>query len=92
MTKIDCQEIKDEELVKKSLKNIDFFACIYERYEKKLISYILRISSFSYNEAEEVLQESFVKVKEFIKENKYAVLKNGVWEIVASKTIPKNVE
>ena len=57
----NCEDVKDEELVQKSLKNIDYFACIYERYEEKLTHYILRISSFSIEEAEDVLQESFIK-------------------------------
>lgn len=57
----NCQGISDEKLVQKSLQDIDYFACIYERYEKKLIRYILRISSFNFAEAEEVLQEAFVK-------------------------------
>ncbi len=56
-----CEKFSDSELAKKSLENIEFFACLFERYEKKLFAYILRSSSFSYDEAEEVLQESFVK-------------------------------
>ena len=55
------EELSDEELVQKSLKNIEFFAYLFERYEKKLLAYIIRSSSFSYAEAEEVLQESFIK-------------------------------
>jgi RNA polymerase sigma-70 factor, ECF subfamily len=57
----NCKGLSDEKLVKKSLQDIDYFACIYERYERKLIRYILRISSFSFAEAEEILQEAFVK-------------------------------
>jgi len=57
----NCENISDEELVKKSLRNIDYFAYIYERYEKKLTRYILRISSFSLEEAEDILQEAFIK-------------------------------
>ncbi len=59
-----CEKFSDNELVQKSLKNIDCFSCLYERYEKKLIFYILRISAFSPPEAEEILQEAFVKVWE----------------------------
>lgn len=54
-------QYSDQELVKKSIENIEFFAHLFERYEHKLLMYILRISSFSREEAEEVLQESFVK-------------------------------
>ncbi|MDF1497663.1 MAG: RNA polymerase sigma factor [Patescibacteria group bacterium] len=84
----DCLGIQDEELVKKSLENIDYFACIYERYEKKLIRYILRISSFSYHEAEEVLQEAFVRVwrnlNEFDESLKFS---SWVYRIVHNTTI-----
>lgn len=53
--------LRDEELIKKSIKNIDYFAVLVERYENKLIAYILRISIFSREEAEEILQEVFIK-------------------------------
>lgn len=58
----NCVDLSDEELIKKSLRDINYFTCVYERYEPKLIKYILRISSFSHTEAEEVLQETFIKV------------------------------
>ncbi len=57
----NIENLTDEELVKKSLENIDYFAYIFDRYENKLTRYILRLSTFSLNEAEEVLQESFIK-------------------------------
>lgn len=88
ITSKDCQGIKDEALVKKSLENIDYFACIYERYEEKLIRYILRISSFSYAEAEEILQEAFVKIwrnlNEFDESLKFS---SWVYRIVHNTTI-----
>lgn len=57
-----CLEKSDEDLVEKSLENIDYFTCLFNRYEKKFLRYIQRISSFSFDEAEEVLQEAFVKL------------------------------
>lgn len=57
----DCQ-LSDEELVRRSLEDIKYFACLFEKYEKKLIRYILRISSFSSEEADDVLQEAFLKI------------------------------
>ena len=60
--KNDCKNLSDEELVKKSLQDIKYFACLFERYERKLIRYILRISSFSEEETNDVLQESFLKI------------------------------
>ncbi len=83
-----CDKFSDRELVEKSLKNMDCFTCIYERYEKRLIYYILRISSFSFNEAEEVLQESFVKawqnLNEFDTNLKFS---SWIYRIVHNTTI-----
>ena len=84
----NCKNISDEELVKKSLQNIDYFACIYERYEQKLIRYILRISSFSIEEAEDILQEAFIKawrnLNEFNKDLKFS---SWIYRIVRNTTI-----
>lgn len=52
----------DEELVSLSLENEAFFGVLISRYQGKLISYIRRISNSSYEEAEDVLQETFIKV------------------------------
>jgi RNA polymerase sigma-70 factor (ECF subfamily) len=52
----------DEELVKITLKKQDYFKCIIERYDDKLLRYILRISSMSREDAEDVLQDVFISV------------------------------
>ncbi len=57
-----CSDKKDEELVALTLKNQDFFACLVERYEPKLMRYIRRISASTQEDAEDLLQEIFVKV------------------------------
>ena len=62
ISKNECRKLKDDELVRRSLQNVEYFACLFERYEKKLIYYILRISSFSPEEADDVLQEAFLKI------------------------------
>ena len=62
ISKKDCRKLNDEELVEKSLQDVEYFACLFERYEKKLVRYILRISSFSLEEADDVLQEAFLKI------------------------------
>ena len=87
-TTTNCKDMNDEELVKRSLQDVDYFACIYERYEQKLIWYILRISSFSLEEAEDVLQESFIKawknLNEFDKNLKFS---SWIYRIVHNTTI-----
>ena len=57
-----CGNKTDEELVELTLKDQDFLFCLTRRYEAKLLSYILRISNISKEEAEDILQEVFIKV------------------------------
>ncbi len=52
----------DKELVKLSLENKDAFLPLMRRYEERLFRYILRISNFSHEEAEDVLQEVFLAI------------------------------
>ena len=52
----------DEELASLTLRDQDFLLCLTRRYEAKLLRYILRISNISQEEAEDVLQEVFIKV------------------------------
>ena len=56
-----CPERTDVELVGMSLENSDHFLCLSKRYEDKLLRYIIRISKFSREDAEDVLQEVFIK-------------------------------
>lgn len=51
----------DSALVAAALNDLDQFEKIVERYEAPLLGYIQRISSFSKEEAQDVLQEVFVK-------------------------------
>lgn len=56
-----CIDKTDNELVKLSLNNQDHFLCLIKRYEVKLLYYIMRISKFSRSDAEDVLQDVFIK-------------------------------
>jgi len=58
----DIDHKTDEELVELTLKDQDNFAWLIRRYEDKLLRYILRIANISKEEAEDVLQEVFIKV------------------------------
>jgi RNA polymerase sigma-70 factor, ECF subfamily len=57
-----CREKSDEELVKLVLENQDYFICLMQRYSDKLIRYIIRISGVSQDDAEDILQDIFIKV------------------------------
>lgn len=54
-------DLSDEQLVKLSLQNVENFGILIQRYETKLIRYILRLSNIPKQEAEEILQEVFLK-------------------------------
>lgn len=56
-----CDQLSDQQIVDKALVNIDYFSCLYERYETKLLRYIKRIAALSNEEAEDVLQDAFIK-------------------------------
>ncbi|MBW1660441.1 MAG: RNA polymerase sigma factor [Deltaproteobacteria bacterium] len=58
---VDYQELSDEELVKKSLDDREVFYYLIKRYESKLMRYINRIASVTHEEAEDLLQEIFIK-------------------------------
>jgi RNA polymerase sigma-70 factor (ECF subfamily) len=57
-----CEGRTDEELVSLSLKDQEFFYCLLSRFEDKLLRYLFRTFSFSREDAEDVLQESFLKI------------------------------
>jgi RNA polymerase sigma-70 factor (ECF subfamily) len=55
-------EKSDQELVELSLKNKDSYGFLVQKYENKLNRYILRFSGLRQEDAEDVLQDVFVKV------------------------------
>jgi RNA polymerase sigma-70 factor, ECF subfamily len=60
----NCNGKTDEELVRLTLQESDYFLCLMKRYETKLLRYIHRISNLSHEDAEDILQDSFIKVYE----------------------------
>lgn len=52
----------DQELVTLTLENQEHFLYIVNRYQQKLLSFILRISNVAPDEAHDLLQEVFIKV------------------------------
>ena len=57
-----CIDKTDEELVDLILGNQDYFLCLMKRYEKKLLSYLKRLTSERVEDLEDMLQEIFIKV------------------------------
>lgn len=56
----------DLELVVLSLQNSDNFGMIVKRYEKKLMAYIRHLVGANHPEAEDILQNSFIKMYEHL--------------------------
>ena len=50
----------DEDLVKLSLENEEYFGYIINRYEKKLLRYISRITNINQEELHDILQDTFI--------------------------------
>lgn len=57
-----CQQSSDNDLVRMSIDNQEYFLCLMRRYEGKLLAYIRRLSRVSQEDAEDLLQEVFIKV------------------------------
>ncbi len=57
-----CDGLSDLEILRKSLEAVDYFSCLYERYEARLLRYIKRVAFTNDEEAADVLQDSFIKV------------------------------
>jgi len=58
----NCHNKSDQELVTLTLQDQENFVCIVERYQAALLRYIHRISNLSSEEAEDVLQDIFIKI------------------------------
>ncbi|MCP3927614.1 MAG: RNA polymerase sigma factor [Bacteroidetes bacterium] len=57
-----CDKLSDNEIIKISFEQVDYFSCLYDRYGMRLLRYIKKIAVISEEEAEDILQESFIKV------------------------------
>lgn len=56
------EELTDVELVEKTLEDANCLGLLMDRYERRLLYYIMRISAVDVLAAEEILQEVFLKV------------------------------
>lgn len=56
------ENLSDNELIKKISEDSNFFWYIVDRYENKLMRYIMRTTDLCYEDAENILQEVFIKV------------------------------
>ncbi len=66
LDKEKCAGRTDEEIVALTIENQGFFSCLVDRYSEKLTRYIMRISASTREDAEDLLQEIFVKAYRYI--------------------------
>ena len=57
----NSEKLNDQDLVKMSLENKDYFLALITRYEAPLLRYIKRITGLQQEDAQDVLQEVFIK-------------------------------
>ena len=86
---IDCSKYTDKDIVKfVSSWDIDAFYCIAWNYSEKLLKYILRITNIDLEDAENLLQEVFIKVYKNINEyNSSLQFSSWIYRIAHNLTI-----
>ena len=88
MLKNNLNTKTDEELVDLSLKNPEIYLFLMQRYENKLLHYIQNISLVSLEDAQDILQESFIKayrnLNDFDSDLKFS---SWIFRIVRNETI-----
>lgn len=88
MTHTPQSTLSDNELVAKSLEDINAFGELVDRYAKKLEAFVMRVSDVPLAEAEEIVQEVFVKAWKNIKDFDHRVqFSTWVYRIARNHTI-----
>jgi RNA polymerase sigma-70 factor, ECF subfamily len=58
----NIEEMSDNDLIAKALLSQNDFVYLVERYQKRLLRYVLRLTNVSNEEAEDILQNIFIKI------------------------------
>lgn len=83
-----CEKLSDNEIIQKSLSDLNYFACLYDRYESKLLHYIQTISMADQQESSDILQEAFIKIwKNLHSYNPSLKLSSWLYRIVHNETV-----
>lgn len=78
----------DQELARLSSENPEFFGALMERYEAPLLRYIRRLSSLPNEDAEDILQETFIKAYRNINDyDSDAKFSSWIYRIAHNQTI-----
>lgn len=83
-----CAGLTDQEVIRLSLADMEYFACLVLKYEVRLIQYIKKISQSNQEEAEDILQDAFIKVwKNLNGFDPRLTLESWIFRIVHNETI-----
>ncbi len=83
-----CDRFSDVEIIQKALVEVDFFSCLYERYEERLLRYIKRLAHVGDDEAADILQDAFIKIwKNLNAFDQDLKLSSWIYRIVHNQTI-----
>lgn len=84
----DVNSKSDEELVKLSLVDSNYYLYLMKRYESKLMRYVFRLSRVSREDAEDIIQEVFISVfKNLNSFNTELKFSSWIYRITHNKTI-----
>jgi RNA polymerase sigma-70 factor (ECF subfamily) len=83
-----CHGLADQEMIRLSLDDMEYFACLVLKYEIRLLGYIKKISQSNHDEAEDILQEAFIKMwKNLHGYDHRLTLESWIFRIVHNETI-----
>ena len=83
-----CHGLTDKEIIQMSLTDLEYFACLVLKYEVRLLNYIKKISQSNHDEAEDILQEAFIKIwKNLHGYDPRLTLESWIFRIVHNETI-----
>ncbi|HBI17045.1 MAG: RNA polymerase, sigma-24 subunit, ECF subfamily [Candidatus Moranbacteria bacterium GW2011_GWF2_34_56] len=78
----------DKDLVKAALVNPDEFKVIVDRYWNRLFCYIRRMSYFTQEDIEDILQEVFIKIYKYLNDyNSEMAFSTWIYQITRNATI-----
>lgn len=83
-----CDQLSDQAIIEKALEKTDFFSCLFLRYEARMLRYIKSMAQLSNQEAEDILQEAFIKIwKNLLHYDKSLKASSWIYRIVHNEVI-----
>ena len=84
----ECADKSDEQLVSLTLKDQKYYLCLIRRFEDVLRNYIMKISNANLQDAEDILQEVFIKAYQNLNDFDFSFkFSNWIFRIAHNVTI-----